>query len=108
MRCNRVVLGLVLLAVIPLFLSACCDTWHKAGRKLGDAKDEAETWVEKQQDKARRKADEVARDIQEFFTAPTDQDRRAGGACGATPLALSAAALTLVLSRKRATKPGRG
>ena len=77
---------LVLVSLMLVLLSAC------------GAKNEAETWLEDQQDKVKQEADQVARDIEDFF------DSSGSGGCAAAPLALSGATLALVLTRARATK----
>ena len=85
---KRPLLRLVLISLVLLLLSAC------------GAKDEAETWLEDQQDKLERQAARVARDIDDFF------DTSGSGGCGAAPLALSGATLALLRAKKRSTTTG--
>jgi type II secretory pathway component PulK len=73
MRCKRVVLVLVLLAVMSLLVSACQDRWAQAGQKLRRAKERLETWSKKQEQRARRLADKVSRDIEDFFAGQADR-----------------------------------
>jgi hypothetical protein len=87
MRPKQPLFRLVLIALMLLLPSAC------------GAKDEAETWLEDQQNKAKQEADRAARDIEDFFGSS------GGGGCAAAPLVLSSATLALVLARKRTTKP---
>jgi hypothetical protein len=75
------------IAMALLLVSAC------------GAKDKAETWLEDQQDKVEQEADRVARDIEDFFGSS------GSGGCAAAPVALSGAALALVLARRRPTRP---
>jgi hypothetical protein len=92
---------------MSLLVSTGCGNSSPVGRRLGNAKEEAETWLERQEDKARQQADKAARDIEDFFGGVTGEEDGGGAACAATPLALSSAALCLVLSKKRTTRPGR-
>lgn len=88
-RYRRLVFALLILSLL-LFVSACDEPFF-AGARAKEAAREAGRWAEDRADDAEDWSREAERDANEFMR---------GFGCGAMPLALSAAAVALVLTRK--------